>query len=110
MSVQQLETLGFGAGIVLASPVGGQLGTDPTPLEVGTVQNVKLTISADIKTLFGQNQFAVDSAIGKRTIKGSVGFAQISGQTLNNLLFGAGGTVEPGAANVVSYSEAHSIP
>jgi hypothetical protein len=105
----QLQSLGFGSGIVYAYPVGGQLGTDPTPVEVGTVQNVKLTISADIKELFGLNQFPVDSAIGKRTIKGTVEYGQISGAMINNLIFGSGGTVTTGSTPT-SYREAWTIP
>lgn len=110
MSQQQLETLGFGAGIVLATPTGGQLGTNLTPIEVGTVQGVKLTISADIKSLFGLNSFAVDSAIGKRTIKGSFDYAQISGALINNLLFGAAGSAATGSTGTVSYRELDSVP
>lgn len=110
MSQQQLETLGFGAGIVLATPQGGQLGPNPTPVEVGTVQGVKLTISADIKSLFGLNSFAVDSAIGKRTIKGSFDYAQISGALINNLLFGASGSSAAGSTGTVAYREIDTIP
>jgi hypothetical protein len=110
MTYQQLESLSFGAGIVWAFPTSGQLGANPTPVEVGTVQNVKLTISADIKSLFGLNSFPVDSGIGKRSIKGSVEYGQISGQFINQILFGAGGSQASTNQGVTSYRELWAVP
>lgn len=110
MSQQQIETLGFGAGIVLAIPTAGQTGANITPVEVGTVQGVKLTVSADIKSLFGLNSFPVDSAIGKRSIKGSFDYAQISGTLINNMIFGSAGSAVAGSTGTVSYREIDTVP
>ena len=73
-----LPGLQFGSGFLLASPQtsSGNPAPDPTPLQVGVIQNIKFTLGADIKSLFGQNQWPVDSAVGKRSIKGSFEFAQ----------------------------------
>lgn len=107
-----LPGLQFGSGILLASPqtTSGNPAPNPTPIGVGVIQNVKLTFGADIKTLFGQNQWPVDSAVGKRTIKGSFEFAQLSNMMLQQLFTGdtanAGVTYTSNDGN----GEAHTIP
>lgn len=107
--MSQLTGLQFGSGLVLASPqtTVGNPAPNPTPLQVGVIQNVKFTLGADIKTLFGQNQWPVDSAIGKRTISGSFEFAQMS-----NLLFSQLFTGDAVSAGVIetAVNESHSIP
>jgi len=101
--------LQFGSGYLLFNPssTSGNPAANPTPFQVGVIQNAKLTLGADIKTLFGQQQWPVDSAIGKRTIKGSFEFAQIS-----NFLLSQGFTADPVTAGVVQDvpAEAHTIP
>lgn len=103
----QLPGLQFGSGYLFGTPVGGNLGINPTPIQVGVIQNIKLTLSADIKELFGQYQWPVDSAIGKRSIKGSFEFAQMSNSLFSNLFFSDAVT-----AGVIStaLNEAHAIP
>lgn len=110
MSDTQLQTLGFGSGIIWAYPSGAQTGSNVTPVEIGTLQNAKIDISAEIKSLFGLYSFPVDSAIGKRTIKGSAAFAQFEGEAWNSLMWGSAGSVTAGAAQITSYREAWSIP
>lgn len=85
----QLGGLGFGAGFLYAAPntTSGNPAPNPTPVPVGVVQNVKFTIAGDIKELFGSNQYPVDTAVGKRTIKGSFEFGQISNNVLSQLFF-----------------------
>lgn len=107
--MSQLPGLQFGSGLVLASPqtTVGNPAPNPTPLQIGVVQNVKFTLGADIKTLFGQNQWPVDSAVGKRTISGSFEFAQMSNQLFANLF--TGDAVSTGVIET-AVNEAHSIP
>ena len=105
-----LQTLGFGAGIIWAFPTAGQTGTNLTPVEIGTIQNIKLTISAAIQELYGLYSFPVDSAIGKRSIKGTAGFAQLEGTAWNNLMFGEGGSAAAGAGQITSYRESGTVP
>lgn len=107
---QQVETLGFGSGIVFGYPNGGQQGTNVTPVEIGVIQNAKVEVTADLKALYGLYSFPIDSAVGKRMIKGSVAFAQFEGATWNNLMFGASGTTAAGATQAASYREAGMIP
>lgn len=106
--MSQLQTLGFGSGLLFAMPAGGNQPTNPSPVQIGVLQNVKLTFSGDIKTLKGQLQYPVDSAVGNRDIKGSFSFAQMSLLAWNNLMFGEAATSIGG--RVLALAEAHSVP
>ena len=87
--MSQLAGLGFGAGFLYASPntTSGNPAPNPTPVPVGIVQNLKFTIAGDIKSLYGPNQYPVDTAVGKRSIKGSFEFGQISNSIMSQLYF-----------------------
>ena len=106
-----LPGIQFGSGVLFATPTAGQLAAVspalPQPQEVGIMQNIKMTISGDIKELFGQNQWAIDSAVGKRSIKGSFEFAQMSNEFFNECFFSD--VITTGIVSV-AYREAHSIP
>jgi len=106
----QLQTLGFGSGIIWAFPNGGQNGSNITPVEIGTLQNMKLDFTADIKSLYGLNSYPVDTAIGKRAIKGTAAFAQLEFTAWNSLIFGSAGSATVGASEITSYREAALIP
>lgn len=103
-----LQTLGFGSGILFALPQGGNQPTNPSPVEIGVLQNVKLTFSGDIKELKGQLQYPVDSAVGNRSIKGSFSFAQMLLQAWNNIVFGESALTTGG--RVLEYQQPESIP
>jgi hypothetical protein len=110
--------LQFGAGYLLAAPLttSGNPAPNPTPLSVGAIQNVKCSFNAEIKELYSQTQWALDSAVGKRSIKGSFEFAQMSNILLSQLFFGdsvAAGVVEaalnePQTAVSSSFTVTHS--
>jgi hypothetical protein len=102
-----LPGIQFGSGVLFATPVAGNLPTNPTPQEVGIIQNIKMTISGDIKELFGQLQWPVDSAIGKRSIKGSFEFAQMDNSFFNQCFFSD--VVSAGVVST-SYHEPHTVP
>ena len=78
----------FGAGTLWGFPVGGNVATNPTPLKFGTLQDVSLDISGDVKQLYGQKQFPEAVARGKCKITGKAKFANINGKTFNDLFFG----------------------
>ncbi len=106
-----LPGLQFGSGVVLATPQtnSGNPPVNPSPLGLGVLQNVKMTLGADIKTLFGQSQWAVDSAVGKRSIKGTFELAQISNQLMSQLFFSD--TPVADVLETTQYpGEAHTIP
>lgn len=90
--------LQFGSGYLLASPLAtsGNPAANPTPFQIGVVQNIKWTLSGDIKELFGQQQYPVDTAVGKRGCKGSFEFAQMT-----NILLSQGLTSDPVTPGVV---------
>jgi hypothetical protein len=102
-----LPGIQFGSGVLFAVPTSGNLAANPTPQEVGIIQNIKFTISGDIKELFGQKQWSIDSAVGKRSIKGSFEFAQMDNAFFNQCFFAD--TVSTGIVSTV-YNEAHAVP
>ena len=58
---------------------------NPTPMKFGTLQDVSLDISGDVKQLYGQKQFPEAVARGKCKITGKSKFAAINGKMLNDL-------------------------
>jgi len=78
----------FGAGTLWGFPVSGNTATNPTPMKFGTLQDVSLDISGDVKQLYGQKQFPEAVARGKCKITGKSKFASINGKMLNDLFFG----------------------
>jgi hypothetical protein len=82
---------GFGAGALWGTPLTDAAGNaiaNPTPQLFGVLQNVSVDISADLKELHGQNQFAEAVARGKAKIGWKAQFGRISGRMLNDLFFG----------------------
>jgi hypothetical protein len=78
----------FGAGTLWGFPVSGNIAANPTPMKFGTLQDVSLDISADVKQLYGQKQFPEAVARGKCKITGKSKFAAINGKMFNDLFFG----------------------
>ena len=108
-----LGGLGFGSGVIYAAPQSGSgnPAANPTPQSPGVIQNVKFDLDAEIKSLFGTGEWAVDSAIGKRTIKGSFEFAQWSNAVVSQLFLGSDGVVTVGSVESALWpGEAATIP
>jgi hypothetical protein len=78
----------FGSGTLWGFPVSGNVATNPTPMKFGTLQDVSLDISGDVKQLYGQKQFPEAVARGKCKITGKSKFAAINGKMFNDLFFG----------------------
>ena len=57
-------------------------------MKFGTLQDVSLDISGDVKQLYGQKQFPEAVARGKCKITGKSKFAAINGKMFNDLFFG----------------------
>jgi hypothetical protein len=97
----------FGSGTLWGFPAGGNLAPNPTPSKFGTLQDVSLDISGDVKQLYGQKQFPEAVARGKCKITGKAKFASINGKMLNDLFFGQA----LGAGMVqIALDEIHSVP
>src|SRR5258708_31721211 len=97
----------FGAGSLWGFPVSGGNAANPTPILFGTLQDVSLDISGDVKMLYGQRQFPEAIARGKCKITGKAKYAWINSKQMNDLFFGQ--TLTAGMIKV-QQNEAYSIP
>lgn len=79
----------FGTGQLFATPVGGG-----APLRFGALQDVSVDFNGDIKQLFGQYQYALDTARGKTKIEWKASTGNIDVEAFNQLFFGE--TVDAG--------------
>ncbi len=61
---------------------------NPTPQRFGTLQDCSVDISSSIKTLHGENDFAVDAAPGEKKVSGKAKTGNIDGKIFNELFFG----------------------
>jgi hypothetical protein len=96
----------FGSGKLYVNPIGGNLATNPTPMQALTIQDVTLDESGDIKELRGGLQWPEDTAVAdkKGTGKFAIGRKDLA---LFNQIFTAG-LVTPGGQSVVS-DESHNL-
>ncbi len=78
----------FGAGSLWGYPIAGNMAPNPTPTFFGTLQDVSLDISGDVKQLYGQRQFPEAIARGKCKITGKAKYAWINAKQMNDLFFG----------------------
>ncbi len=97
----------FGAGTLWGFPVSGNTAANPTPMKFGTLQDVSLDISGDVKQLYGQKQFPEAVARGKCKITGKSKFASINGKMLNDMFFGQ---TLPAGMIKTSLDEAATVP
>ncbi len=100
-------SVNFGTGTLIATPNAGDINANPTPMQFGVLQDVSIDFSGDIKELFGQYQFAVDSARGKIKISWKAKAARLIGKQVNDLFFS-----ETSASPMVNVAvdEAGTIP
>lgn len=103
-----MESIIFGAGRLMAVPLldgSGATVTNPTPVQIGTLQDVAVDLSFENKMLYGNKQFPV--AVGRG--KGKIGFKAktgvIAGGVLGSLLFGQTSSAARKAA-LVDYAAA----
>lgn len=83
--------INFGAGKLIAVPTHLADGTaiaNPTPVVLGTMQDISLDLSVELKTLYGSKRYpiAVGQGKGKTEIKAK--YAEIDGGILGSLFFG----------------------
>lgn len=83
--------INFGAGKLIAVPTNAADGTaiaNPTPVILGTMQDISLDLSVEIKALYGSKRYpiAVGQGKGKTEIKAK--YAEIDGGILGSLFFG----------------------
>lgn len=97
----------FGAGQFWCKPNAGDLVTNPTPLRLATLQEVNVEFSAEMKELYGENQYPETVAIGKRKIAGKAKIGRWNTTALNQMMFS--GTQGAGM-DIVNVNEAVTIP
>ncbi len=102
--------INFGVGKLIAVPTNDSTGAviaNPTPVVLGTMQDVSLDLSTELKTLYGSRRYpiAVGQGKGKTEIKAK--YADIDGGILGSLFFGKAGTAGIKAA---VFDEAKTIP
>lgn len=93
----------FGTGQLFAAPTGGG-----APLRFGALQDVSVDFSGDIKQLFGQYQFALDTARGKTKIEWKAGTGNIDIEAFNQIFFG--GTTVQGTELKQVFNEEAAVP
>lgn len=91
---------GFGSGVLYGIRTDV---SNSTPVRFGTLQDVSIDFNGEIKELFGQQQYPVDTARGKTKIQGKAKFAQISGPEYNNLFFGE--SIQSGGQKLQAFNE-----
>ena len=93
----------FGTGNIYITPSG----SNPTPISVAAIQNASVDFDGDLKSLFGQNQFPLDTARGKVKVTGKFEVGQINSSLWNAVFFGL--TVSTGQT-LQALNEANSVP
>ena len=83
--------LTFGAGEVYAQMIpdsAGNVLTNPTPIRIAGLQEMSLDFQGELKEFYGQNRYALATAMGKVKTQGKMKGALINGYALNSLFFG----------------------
>ena len=81
----------FGAGVLFATPTYTSAGvaiSNPSPVQFGIVQDVTIDDEAEIKELYGANQYPVDIGRGKAKISIKCKQAQFSANLFNSVYYG----------------------
>jgi len=76
------DQLGFGAGVLVATAIGGA-----TPIRFGVLQECSPDFKTDAKPLFGQKRYPIALAAGKTTPKITAKYAGFRGRLLFDLFF-----------------------
>lgn len=83
--------INFGAGKLIAVPTNLADGTaiaNPTPVVLGSMQDISLDLSVDLKTLYGSKRYPLAVGQGKGKIEIKAKHAEIDGGVLGSLFFG----------------------
>lgn len=102
--------INFGVGKLIAVPTNaadGSVIATPTPVVLGTMQDVSLDLSVEMKTLYGSKRYpiAVGQGKGKTEIKAK--YAEIDGGILGSLFFGR---TEAAGIKAAVFDSAGTIP
>lgn len=87
--------INFGAGKLIAVPTNLADGTaiaNPTPVILGTMQDISLDLSVEIKSLYGSKRYPIAIGQGKGKTEIKAKYAEIDGGILGSLFFGKAST------------------
>ena len=93
----------FGSGTAIVMPSG----SNPTPLNIGLLQELTIDVTQSNKTLYGQYKDPVAVGGGTRKWTGKAKVARFSMKVLNALYFGT--TINAGQT-AEQFGEGHSVP
>lgn len=83
--------INFGTGKLIAVPTNLADGSPiavPTPVRLGTLQDVSVDLSVEMKTLYGGGRFPIAAGQGKGKIAIKAKYAEIDGKILGSLFYG----------------------
>lgn len=105
------DTFSFGSGNLWTSQLTDYTGATvavPTPLLIGTMQDVSIDFAWDNKPLHGQNMAAVANARGKLKISGKAKFARLDGGLFQSVIVGQ--SITSAIAGIVYDTTGAAIP
>lgn len=83
--------INFGAGKLIAVPTLDATGTaiaNPTPVILGTMQDIGLDMSVEMKELYGSQRYPIAVGQGKGKIEIKAKYAEINADIMGQLFFG----------------------
>lgn len=99
----------FGSGMLYAIPTKDAYGADisnPTPIGVGTLQEVSFKFGRELKELYGSGSFPEEIASAKQSVEGKASFARFSADLFNAMIFGQ----TTGSGIYAAYSDLNGVP
>lgn len=105
------DTFGFGSGSLWTTQLTDYTGAAialPTPLLIGTLQDVSVDMSFDAKPLHGQNMAAVAMGRGKLKIEAKAKFARLDGLLFQTVI--SGQPITSSVAGIVYDTTGAAIP
>lgn len=87
--------INFGTGKIIAVPTQLADGTaiaNPTPVILGTMQDISVDMSVELKSLYGSKRYPIATGQGKGKIEVKAKYAEIDGGILGSLFFGKAST------------------
>jgi hypothetical protein len=102
----------FGAGFVYANPLTttGNTATNPSPQQMGTLQDASVEFNQTIKELMGNLKAPDDSATAELKITGKIKMGKVDFNIFNQVLFAETATPSTGSEPVVANEGPTAIP
>lgn len=83
--------INFGTGKLIAVPTNDSTGAaiaNPTPVILGTMQDISVDLSVEMKSLYGSKRYPIAIGQGKGKTEIKAKYAEINGAILGSLFFG----------------------